>query len=72
MFNSDVYCVHKALNTFFTFRFLDNTGGKKVPSASILDVGVEQALNFSGFDEKMFFQRGGRYVWSKKDREMEW
>ena len=56
----------------FISRFLDNTDGKKTPSASILDVGVEQALNFSGFDEKMFLKRGGRYVWSKKDREMEW
>ena len=53
-------------------RFLDNTSGKKTPSASILDIGVQQALNFSGFDEKMFLVRGGRYVWSKKDREMEW
>ena len=53
-------------------RFLDNTNGKKTPSASILDVGVQQALSFSGFDEKMFLVRGGRYIWSKKDRDMEW
>ena len=57
---------------FFHHRFLDNTNGKKTPSASVLDIGVQQALNFSGFDEKMFLTRGGRYVWSKKDRELEW
>jgi len=53
-------------------RFLDNTGGEKKPSKSILDVGVNDALNFSGFDEKMFLKRGGRYKWSKKDQEWEW
>merc|ERR1712126_477090 len=53
-------------------RFLDNTNGKKTPSESILDVGVQHALNFSGFDEKMFLVRGGRYNWSKKDQELEW
>ena len=53
-------------------RFLDNSGGEKKPSPSILDVGVEQALKFSGFDEKMFLQRGGRYKWSKKDQELDW
>lgn len=46
-------------------RFLDCTGGQKKPSPSLLDVGVEAALHSSGFDEDMFFQRGGKYVWSK-------
>lgn len=48
-------------------RFLDCRRGGKAPSPSILDVGVESALNFSGFDEAMFLKRGGIYKWSKKD-----
>lgn len=56
-------------------RFLDCTGGQKKPSASLLDVGVEMAINSSGFDETMFFQRGGKYVWSKQamsPHQLEW
>lgn len=53
-------------------RFLDCTGGAKVPSKSILDVGVENALLFSGFDEEMFLKRGGVYKWSKKDYQLDW
>jgi len=53
-------------------RFLDNTGGAKKPSKSILDVGVDVAIQNSGFDEKMFFARGGKYKWSNKDGELEW
>jgi hypothetical protein len=37
----------------------------KDPSKSVLDVGVDNALMFSGFDEKMFFKCGGKYAWSK-------
>ena len=29
------------------------------------DVGVEAAMASSGFDERMFFERGGKYKWSK-------
>lgn len=53
-------------------RFLDCTQGRKDPSRSILDVGVEEAIQFSGFDEKMFFKRGGKYVWSKAEMKLEW
>nr|QBA82272.1 viperin [Gadus morhua] len=53
-------------------RFLDCTGGRKDPSKSILDVGVGEAICFSGFDEKMFLKRGGKYVWSKADMGLEW
>lgn len=42
------------------------------PSMSILDVGVEEAIKFSGFDEKMFLKRGGKYVWSKADLKLDW
>ncbi|XP_064080498.1 LOW QUALITY PROTEIN: S-adenosylmethionine-dependent nucleotide dehydratase RSAD2-like [Macrobrachium nipponense] len=51
-------------------RFLD--GGSKQPSKSILDVGVENAIKFSGFDEIMFLKRGGKYKWSKADMSLAW
>ncbi|XP_045170427.2 radical S-adenosyl methionine domain-containing protein 2-like isoform X4 [Mercenaria mercenaria] len=53
-------------------RFLDCTQGSKQPSRSLLDVGVDNALMFSGFDERMFLKRGGKYVWSKSDMNLEW
>ena len=46
-------------------RFLKNTNGRKEPTKSILDVGVQVALNDAGFDEKAFRRRGGKYKWSK-------
>ncbi|NXJ99485.1 RSAD2 protein, partial [Corythaixoides concolor] len=53
-------------------RFLNCRNGRKEPSKSILDVGVEEAIKFSGFDEKMFLKRGGKYVWSKADMKLDW
>ncbi|XP_017774609.1 PREDICTED: radical S-adenosyl methionine domain-containing protein 2-like [Nicrophorus vespilloides] len=53
-------------------RFLDCTRGGKEPSKSILDVGVNNALKFSGFDEAMFKKRGGFYKWSKADSALSW
>ena len=53
-------------------RFLDCREGRKDPSKSILDVGVKEAILFSGFDENMFLKRGGKYVWSKADMRLEW
>uniref|UniRef100_A0A3B4WRW7 S-adenosylmethionine-dependent nucleotide dehydratase RSAD2 n=1 Tax=Seriola lalandi dorsalis TaxID=1841481 RepID=A0A3B4WRW7_SERLL len=53
-------------------RFLDCREGRKDPSRSILDVGVKDAICFSGFDEKMFLKRGGKYVWSKADMKLNW
>ena len=53
-------------------RFLDNTSGRKDPSMSLLDVGVQSAINAAGFDEKMFVKRGGKYQWSKKDKVLDW
>ncbi|CAF1161478.1 unnamed protein product [Rotaria sordida] len=46
-------------------RFLDRRNGHKDLSPSILDVGVEAALNRSGFDEEVFFKRDGQYKWTK-------
>ncbi|ENN77716.1 hypothetical protein D910_03786 [Dendroctonus ponderosae] len=53
-------------------RFLDCRDGAKVPSKSILDIGVENALQFSGFDEEMFKKRGGIYKWSKEPDRLSW
>jgi radical S-adenosyl methionine domain-containing protein 2 len=47
-------------------RFLDCSGGSKTPSKSILEVGVEEALKASGFNEDLFHQRGGVYDWSRE------
>jgi len=46
-------------------RFLDCSGNGKVPSQSILEVGVERALSQAGFDHDMFRQRGGLYEWTR-------
>ena len=51
-------------------RFLD--GGTKEPSRSLLDVGVQNAIDRSHFDEQMFLKRGGKYTWSKADMNLEW
>lgn len=48
-------------------RFLNCRNGRKEFFKFILDVGVEEVVKFSGFDEKMFLKRGGKYVWSKVD-----
>ncbi|XP_036904566.1 radical S-adenosyl methionine domain-containing protein 2 [Sturnira hondurensis] len=53
-------------------RFLNCREGRKDPSKSILDVGVEEAIKFSGFDEEAFRKRGGKYVWSKADLNLDW
>lgn len=53
-------------------RFLDCTSGSKIPSKSILDIGVANALKFSGFDEAMFKKRGGVYKWSKQAEKLLW
>ncbi len=42
-------------------RFLKNKNGKKEPKKSILDLEVQIVLNDSGFDEKAFTRRGGKY-----------
>ncbi|XP_050304509.1 radical S-adenosyl methionine domain-containing protein 2-like [Anthonomus grandis grandis] len=53
-------------------RFLDCQNGSKTPSKSILDIGVENALKFAGFDEEMFKRRGGIYKWSKEANKLSW
>ena len=46
-------------------RFLDCSGGGKVPGRSILDVGVDTALMDAGFDSNMFNERGGIFEWRR-------
>lgn len=53
-------------------RFLDCREGSKKTSKSILDVGVSNALQFSGFDEATFKKRSGIYKWSKADNDLSW
>ena len=45
-------------------RFLNCRDGGKNPTQSILEVGVEEALENSGFDPVLFQERGGIYDWS--------
>nr|XP_029530908.1 radical S-adenosyl methionine domain-containing protein 2-like isoform X2 [Oncorhynchus nerka] len=68
--HSSISCLVPEANQ--KMRFLDCREGRKDPSKSILDVGVEEAIQFSGFAEKMFLKRGGKYVWSKADMRLEW
>lgn len=53
-------------------RFLDNSGGTKAASCSLLDVGVAAAMDRAGFDQAMFLRRGGKYKWSKQDHVLDW
>lgn len=50
-------------------RFLDCSGGGKVPGRSILDVGVDMALLEAGFDHNMFKERGGVFEWRRSRDE---
>ena len=47
-------------------RLLNSANGGKVPSGSILDVGVEKALGQAEFDHGTFQKRGGVYNWSRE------
>jgi len=47
-------------------QFLDSSTGGKTPSKSILEVGVEEAIKESGFDEEKFISRGGIYSWQRQ------
>lgn len=53
-------------------RFLNCVDGGKKPSKSLLDVGVDAAINDAGFDEAMFVKRGGVYKWSNQDKRLDW
>ncbi|KAL6353666.1 hypothetical protein LRP88_12979 [Fusarium phalaenopsidis] len=56
-------------------RFLDRTGQQ--PSPSIIEVGVQKALESVFWDETAFLERGGVYDWGKASyvgdgKELEW
>ncbi|KAG8903292.1 Radical S-adenosyl methionine domain-containing protein 2 [Tulasnella sp. 403] len=54
-------------------RFLNCQGGGKTPGRSILDVGVEEAMKDSGFNNRAFMDRGGIYDWGRQPSEkMDW
>ena len=48
-------------------RFLDKGDGEEIHSESILDVGVEKALEKIHYDEKEFIKRKGDYLFNDKD-----
>ncbi|KAG9108948.1 Radical S-adenosyl methionine domain-containing protein 2, partial [Ceratobasidium sp. 392] len=54
------------LNLDEKMRFLDCSAGGKTPGRSLLDVGVQQALQDAGFDDKMFVKRGGIFDWKRE------
>ncbi|KAK3676702.1 hypothetical protein LTR78_003478 [Recurvomyces mirabilis] len=45
--------------------FLDKSGEKETQSHSVLEVGVQEALDEVKWDEVAFKQRGGLYDWAK-------
>jgi len=51
-------------------RLLDVSTGNKLPTHSIIKVGLSKALQElgNGFDKAMFYKRGGYYQWQKKPR----
>lgn len=57
-------------------RFLDCSGGAKVPGPSLLEVGVEAAMRSCHFDNEAFVRRDGIYDWSRSscppDKDLEW
>jgi radical S-adenosyl methionine domain-containing protein 2 len=59
------------LNLDEKMRFLNCKDGGKKAGRSLLDVGVQSALQDSGFDETAFNQRGGIFDW-KKEASLEW
>ena len=55
--------VELSTHAWTVLEFLDCSENGKIPSQSILEVGVEKALSQAGFDHDMFHQRGGIYEW---------
>ncbi|KAI9566613.1 hypothetical protein HD554DRAFT_2025263 [Boletus coccyginus] len=61
------------LNLDERMRFLNCQDGGKKPGRALLEVGVQNALQDSGFDEKMFEVRGGIFDWKRVAPEsLEW
>jgi len=45
--------------------------GAKIPGRSLLEVGVQSALEDAGWNEQAFIDRGGIFDWSRSE-DMEW
>ena len=70
-FNNTIFETNQTMrNSYYLvdekMRFLDCSTGYKIPSRSILEVGVEEAMKQIYFDEEQFFKRKGIYEWSKE------
>lgn len=50
-------------------RFLNCTGGKKIPGRSILTAGVQAALDDAGWETETFVARGGIFDWERQRPE---
>jgi len=68
--NSDMKDSYIILDEYM--RFLDCTKGGKDPSPSILEVGVMKAFDRSGFDERTFLKRGGRFKFRRGTQLLDW
>ncbi|KAF9465315.1 radical SAM enzyme [Collybia nuda] len=53
-------------------RFLNCTGGKKVPGRSLLMVGVQASLEDAGWETETFVERGGIFDWERPRNELSW
>lgn len=55
-------------------RFLNCQDGGKKPGKSLLEVGVQDALQDAGFNEKAFEERGGIFDWKRATsaKSLEW
>ena len=51
-------------------RFLNKGVGK--PTQSILEIGVDAALENVYWDEDGFEKRGGVYEWTKSEQDLDW
>ncbi|CAE6449169.1 unnamed protein product [Rhizoctonia solani] len=47
-------------------RFLNCSQSGKTPGRSVLEVGVPQAMQDAGFDNKAFIERGGVFEWTRE------
>ncbi|TFK71259.1 radical SAM enzyme [Pluteus cervinus] len=54
-------------------RFVNCQGGKKIPGRSLLERGVQAALQDAGWEADTFVARGGVYDWQKPDENnLDW
>lgn len=66
-----VYQVSRFL-TGSSSRFLNCTGGKKLPGRSLLKVGVQASLEDAGWETETFVERGGIFEWERPREDLSW